>query len=64
MPRTVGYKTDQRLGFPEGPEDLLDCQRRFAQKATEQYAEEITKLAQITARMAQGSFSAFQQPAA
>ena len=47
------------------PEEAMDCQRRFAAKATEQYAEEITKLSQMVVSAAGEGFSSlYQRPAA
>jgi phasin family protein len=39
------------LAACRNPEEAMECQRRFAAKATEQYAEEIGKLSQMTMSM-------------
>jgi len=51
------------LATCRSPEEAMDCQRRFAAKATEQYAEEIGKLSQLMVSMAAEGFTpAHPQP--
>jgi hypothetical protein len=41
------------------PEEAFECQRRFAEKATAQYAEEITKLSQLMLDLATEGLQSF-----
>lgn len=41
----------------KSPEEAVECQRRFAETATAQYTEELTKLSQMVASAATESFS-------
>jgi hypothetical protein len=51
------------LATCRSPEEAMDCQRRFAAKATEQYAEEIGKLSQMMVGMtAEGPAPPQQRP--
>jgi hypothetical protein len=45
------------LGACRSAEDLIDCQRRFANKAAEQYSEEIGKLSQMMMKLATAGLS-------
>jgi phasin family protein len=49
------------LAACRNPEEAMECQRRFAAKATEQYAEEIGKLSQMTMSMAGEGFAPSRQ---
>lgn len=44
-------------------EEALECQRRFAEKATAQYSEEIAKLSQLMLRLATEGLDSFQRKA-
>jgi phasin family protein len=46
------------------PEQALDCQRRFAAKAAEQYAEEMGKLSRMMMSLASEDRSPLRPPAA
>ena len=43
------------------PEEALECQRRFAEEATRQYPEEITKLSQMMVKLAADGLGSFQR---
>jgi Phasin protein len=45
------------------PEVAFECRRRFAEKATARYAEEITKLSQMMLRLATEGLDSFQRRA-
>jgi len=45
------------------PADVLDCQRRFAQKATAVYTEEVAKLSQMMMSLAQEGLESQQRRA-
>ena len=45
------------------PEQALECQRRFAERATAQYAEEIAKLSQLMLDLANEGLQSFRRPA-
>jgi phasin family protein len=49
------------LATCRNPEEAIDCQRRFAAKATEQYAEEIGKLSQMMVGMTAAGHAPLQQ---
>ena len=42
-------------------EEALECQRRFAERATTQYAEEIIKLSRIMMKLAADGLGSFQR---
>lgn len=42
-------------------EEAFECQRRFAERATTQYSEEITKLSQMMAKLAADGLGSFQR---
>jgi Phasin protein len=44
-------------------EEAFECQRRFAEKATAQYSEEITKLSQLMLHLATDGLQSFQRSA-
>lgn len=51
------------LATCRNPEEAMDCQRRFAAKTTEQYADEISKLSQMMVSLATESLApAHQRP--
>jgi phasin family protein len=43
------------------PEEALECQRRFAEGATRQYSEEITKLSQMMVKLAADGLETFRR---
>jgi phasin family protein len=63
--------TQQRLGEDvsawwsvatcRGPEEAVACQQRFAMQATEQYAEEMTRLSQMMVAAAAEGFALLRQ---
>jgi phasin family protein len=42
-------------------EEALECQRRFAERATTQYSEEITKLSHMMVKLAADGLGSFQR---
>lgn len=51
------------LASCKSPEDAFECQRRFAEKATSQYSDEITKLSQLMASLAADGLASLQRSA-
>ncbi len=51
------------LASCKSPEDAFECQRRFAEKATSQYSEEITKLSRLMAGLAADGLVSLQRSA-
>ena len=49
------------LASCKSPEDAFECQRRFAEKATSQYSEEITKLSRLMAGLAADGLASLQR---
>lgn len=47
----------------KSPEDAFECQRHFAEKATSQYSEEITKLSRLMAGLATDGLASLQRSA-
>ena len=47
----------------KSPEDAFECQRRFAEKATSQYSDEITKLSRLMASLAADGLTSLQRSA-
>ncbi len=45
------------------PEEAFECQRRFAERATAHYAEEVTRLSQLMMRLATEGLDSFQSRA-
>ena len=44
------------------PEEAFECQRRFAERATAKYSEEITKLSQLMLDLATEGLQSFRRP--